>query len=339
LNESQLLEELRSLQQAFTQDREGKLFKEYMRDARKVSAYTSFYLPTNLPKFSSLWLKLRSVDQQKIQGLNFVDVGCGPGTYSLAFLLQCSDPYQGVIRLIDHSSLMLEQAVKVLSHFFPKIKIQTYESISDYLKQNFDPDQETLFFGHSLNEMSKRESMELFKRKPKTVLWIEPGTPQVFTELIEYRDELILQGYECLYPCLADSPCPAVAQGHLQWCHQSTWTSVPPELHRIAQILELNRHHLPMMAHAYLLQSWDKQSEEYEAVLVRKRKETKHSFEWEVCAYYEARLQWLELSLPKKTLSKNDVKKMEKIDLGEKFKFEVIKVIAANSFRVRLVDR
>lgn len=325
------------LQIAFTQEREGKLFKEYMLDARKVSAYASFYLPTNLPKFKSLWSKLHSADQQKIQTLHFVDIGCGPGTYALAFLNQCKGAYQGMIRLIDQSPLMLEQARKILLHFYPTLQIQCFESVYDYQKQNFDPTLECLFFGHSLNEMQQQESLDLLKRNPQAVLWIEPGTPHVFRRLIKYRDELLNNGYDCLFPCLMKSACPALAQGEEQWCHQSTWTSVEPELHRLAQILELNRHHLPMMAHAYLRRDNSVAYAEGEARLVRKRKETKHSFEWEVCAVLDGQLQWLELSIPKKTMEKAQVKEMEKIDLGEKLKFEIVKQMKANSLRVRLI--
>jgi SAM-dependent methyltransferase len=341
LSETQLLDELRALQMAFTQNREGRLFKEYMLDPKKVSAYASFYLPTNMPKFHGLWSNIKTEDQETIRALNFVDIGSGPGTYSLAFLQQYNQDYAGVIRLIDHSPLMLEQARKILLHFYPNVQVQCYESVFAYLKQNFDPAGECVFFGHSLNEMDLRHRQEIFKRKPRAVLWIEPGTPQVFHDVIQHRGELLSSGYECLYPCLSGSACPAMKLGEAQWCHQSTWSNVPPELHRVAQILELNRHHLPMLSHAYLNNDnhrHEPKTLDLEARVVRKRKETKHSFEWEVCAFMDGRLEWVELSIPKKTMSKDDCKNMEKIDLGKRCRFEIIKEMAANSYRVRLID-
>lgn len=340
LAEGELLNQLALLQQAFTQERGGELFESYGQDPKKVTAYFLFYTPTNMSKFWFLWDQLDARLREYWATCSFVDIGSGPGTYSLAFLMALPSEYRGTLRLIDKSPLMLEQAKKVIKALFPEVRLECYSSLESYLKAP-ERERDFLFFGHSLNEMNELEKQRILGTK-RPVAWIEPGTPEVFQNLIPWRERLIQQGHHVIYPCLGAGDCPARSLAG-EWCHQVVRTAMAPGLARLAQILQLNRHELPMLAHVYLgpgseLITERRQSESLRARVVRTRKQTKHSFEWEVCFEREGELQWLEVSLPKRGLSKPQVKKLETISMGEEICFEPIKKLSEKLWRIRLIS-
>jgi SAM-dependent methyltransferase len=110
LTETKLISELKEISTNFTSKRDK--IGEYVVSKEMVSAYTCFYLPTNIPKFHFLMSQLPEKIRQRIGELDFLDVGTGPGTYLVAY-----DQYFGNEKRLyglDTSSLMLEQAKKLL---------------------------------------------------------------------------------------------------------------------------------------------------------------------------------------------------------------------------------
>jgi hypothetical protein len=340
LNESELVDELRQLQRFFTLERDRAAFLSYVSDPRKVAAYTLFYLPTNLAKWDYLWSKLSHELKATLAEQDFVDMGSGPGTFSLAFLASLEGRFEGVIHLVDHSSLMLEQAKRLIFAFYPHISVKSYESFAEFFSHKLD-EKHTLFFGHSLNELDSFAQSNLLKQaKAQAIMWIEPGTPAAFKQIIPIRGALIDQGFFNHYPCMNQSSCPLARESNTQdWCHQVIHVSLEPEVARLAQILELNRHELPMMAHVFTKQSPLPFEGAERGRILRVRKETKHSFEWDICAEVQGgSLEWIHGSLPKRGYSKAEQKKIGRMVAGDEVSYGRVKELAAQSFRIELQE-
>jgi len=327
------MKELLELQKLFTTERKAD-FSQYHLDEKKVSSYFLFHFPSNLPKFDFLLDQLSPRAKEQLYQNDFYDIGSGPGTYSFAFLRHAPKDYAGTVHLVDHSDLMLKQARQLFTRAFPNQKIEYHQKFSKDLLQRKNS---TLFFGHSLNEMpTEVRRFYLNSFLGSMVLWIEPGTPAVFQTLMLERERLISQGFMPLYPCAANTACPALLREG-EWCHQVVKTQQPPWLERLSQKMQMDRRSLPMMAHIYSRENERESSVTKKARLVRVKPATKYSFEWEVCLLQEANLQWIKISLPFKKLSKSEVKSFEKISVGVEIDLEFEKELQPDYFRVNLV--
>src|SRR5690606_12732582 len=150
---------------------------------------------------------------KELSQTNIIDVGSGPGTFSLAWLNQFEQ--QQEITLIETSELMKAQARQMLNFFYPNILIN--EKLRKKEKQ-------TMVFGHSYNEIGFTQSYRLIKEaSPDFVLIIEPGTKEVFVEILKLRNKMIEEGYEIIFPCLKNSACP-LTDSTEDWCHQFLYT-------------------------------------------------------------------------------------------------------------------
>ena len=161
---------------------------------------------------------------------------------------------------------------------------------------------------------------------PEYVIWIEPGTSELFTELKKLRAN-VLEHYDVLYPCPSATACPS------DWCHQVLRTSHDASVERLSQLVSLDRKILPMAAHVYRR----KKSAVLinDATTIRYINETKFSFEYEVCYLHEGANKNDIIEIQKKQLSKVEEKHFKNADVGEKISFEVEKIVG-NKLRVRL---
>ncbi len=121
-----------------------------MEDPLFVSAYTLFYMPSNYLKLKYLIENLNFPICEQLKECDFIDYGCGPGTYSYALLdLLGPSNFHGTIFLIDRSKIMLKQAKKIITTFFPNFT--AYQTAHHYTKISNRPT--CLFFGNSANEL------------------------------------------------------------------------------------------------------------------------------------------------------------------------------------------
>ena len=74
-----------------------------------------------------------------------------------------------------------------------------------------------------------------------------------------------------------------------------------------------------------------------EATLIRCLKETKFSFQWQVCLL-ENEHQLIKVDVLKKFISKKEIKKLKKISSGEKVFFEKLKGVSEFFWQVELKD-
>lgn len=318
LGENDLVRLIQEMSMKFTKRRDQ--IGDYVLDDDHVSAYTALYLTTNIPKLHFLLSKLSPETLADIKSRTFIDVGCGPGTFSLGISLLNEAPPKEII-CVDSSRTMLNQAEKMIKGFFSKANVQTH------LKYRETNRESVLFYGHSINEMGiDRVQDQIMTIDPEYVIWIEPGTSELFSELKKLRTT-VLDAYDVLYPCPSSAGCPN------SWCHQVLRTSHDPSVERLSQLVSLDRKILPMTAHVYKRKS--NLAPSNAATIIRYITETKFSFEYEVCMFENDKNKNVVIEIQKKQLDKKLEKKFKNLNVGEKLNFTVEKVVG-DKYRVKL---
>lgn len=263
-HESDLLKAIEELSRKFTTERER--IGDYLKDERLVSAYTAFYLMTNLPKLSSVmeWMPAEWI--KDLGECSLIDLGAGPGTFSFAWKEYFASHS---ITQVEISPVMRKQARKLWDGF---------HSPGEMKQEGAPEGKNILLFGHSANEMDVKTALEYVKRySPEHILFIEPGTKEFFGKMLEIRRELISDGWHVLYPCPEESECPM--KGTENWCHQFINVKQDPDVERLSQIMRKDRKLLPLTVQAFSRKIYPRVEER----LVRVLPETKFSFEWQVC--------------------------------------------------------
>ncbi|MGE3611689.1 MAG: small ribosomal subunit Rsm22 family protein [Bacteriovoracaceae bacterium] len=288
-SEQELIRAIEELSLKFTQNRER--IEDYLKDPRLVSAYTAFYLTTNIPKLKAIsnWLPKNWLDH--LLKCDFIDLGAGPGTFSLAWK---EFGGEGEFYQIEKSELMRDQAKKIWNGFYPHKMLQQSSN------WNFKTHESFVLFGHSANEMGPKLAINYLQNiRPDHVLFLEPGTKTFFKDMLEIREYLIKEGYNIIFPCALSSECPM--KGNEDWCHQFIHVKQDSEVERLSQMARKDRKLLPLTVHAF--SKTFKQEASAERV-VRVHSETKFSFEWDVCHDNQLdHYQVMKRNLDKKSLS------------------------------------
>ena len=349
LSESEFKKLLLKISSNFTSHREK--IEKYVLSPEMVSAYALFYVPTNYPKLFFLMNQLPIEIREVIKKCDFIDIGTGPGTYLLSFLDFIEEKISVNQRVfgIDQSGLMLEQAKKMIDGFFPdlsdSIKFKkNRKELSLELKE--EKNKKILFFGHSLNEMGVTEARKWVDDfDPHFVSFIEPGTPDTFKSILSMRKIMKEKGYKILYPCSSlDLGCPM--EGTQDWCHQVLKVVHDPWVERLCQLVSKNRRVMPMIAHIYSkeIQSSNESEDVIKVTLIRVLKETKFSFQWQVCLAIGEELSsdlnhsLITVDVLKKYYSKKDQKALKKVSVGEIVYLNKVKGVSAQNWHVEIVD-
>lgn len=325
LTDGQLVKNIKSLSKIFN-SREG--IEGYGSEEELVTAYAAFYLITNAPKLDFLLNQVSTDIKERILKSTFIDFGSGPGTYSFAYKKMGGS---GKTILVDKSELMLKQARFILEGICPQ---EEFVYAKDIRKVSLPRDNKTLFFGNSINEIDKDllESV-LSYVKPNFLIFIEPGTSEVYQKIKGLRSRLFERGFVNHYPCNSNKvECP-IASEPKDWCHQILRMQHDPKVERLSQMSQLDRRSMPLIGHIYGF-SKEFSSEENQATTFRFLRETKHSIEWLVCLKQKSKLVRFEVS--KKTLKKKQIKSLLAASVGEKINFEMIKEVDDSWWRVKL---
>ena len=319
LSDADMVRLIQEMSMKFTKRRDQ--IGDYVLDEDHVSAYAALYLTTNIPKLHFLFSKLSKNILEDIYSRTFIDVGCGPGTFSLGIsLLNEATPKE--IICVDSSKTMLNQAERIIKGFFSKAHVQTHLKYREINRES------VLFFGHSVNEMGIDKVLDqIMTIDPQYVIWIEPGTSELFHELKKLRTN-VLEGYDVLYPCPSNESCPN------SWCHQVLRTTHESSVERLSQLVSLDRKILPMTAHVYKRKAQITPSTL--ATIIRYINETKFSFGYEVCLFENEKNKNIIIEILKKQLDKKTEKKFKNLNVGERIAFTVDKIIE-NKYRVTLI--
>ncbi|MEH0862704.1 small ribosomal subunit Rsm22 family protein [Halobacteriovorax sp. DPLXC-1] len=323
LNKQQLGKLVQIQSQQFTSER--KNLKENYSNEDLISAYTAFYFPTNAYKLDFLFSQLSEESLSAISETTIIDIGCGPGTYTYAAanLLPNVKEFIGV----DESELMLKQAKKLNDEYFKEDRVFFKNRVPQI-------ENSTLIFGNSLNEMGMKVAFKLIKNlKPKFIICIEPGTKEVFKEVLELRRKLLNLEYKVNYPCMGQGSCPL--QETDDWCHQSIKVSLDYELESLSQVAKLDRKVMPATIHLYSLSDENKPVVENEARLIRLKRIVKHAYLWEVCTIEN---KIVSLEVPKKLFKKKMLKQLDAISSGIKLSYTIDKKLENSTFRVKEIE-
>lgn len=268
VSEHDLVKAIHELSAGFTNDR--KLLENYLNDERLISAYTAFYLLTNYPKLEEALKWLPATWVEEVRQSSFIDLGAGPGTFSIAWKIWQGRTTPGIAQ-IETSALMRKQADKIWKGLFSEEQLLNFKDI----KSN-----KLLFFGHSANEMGVDKSLRYIKEiGPENILFVEPGTKDFFSVMLQIRKALLEMGYHIIFPCPNSLACP-MEESKQDWCHQFMHIKQESEVERISQMARKDRRNLPIIVQAF---SKTYQNENPILRVVRVLPETKFSYEWEVC--------------------------------------------------------
>ena len=336
LDDRQLAKQIEIIRELYTSRREGLDEKDWT--PQEVTAYASFYLPTNLKKFDFIFDQLSSAVREKISNCSVVDFGTGPGTYLLAFLqrlgLSSGKTHYG----IDNNKIMIKQAKKLIEGTCP----EAYENITFQEKLTFDfsEKESLLIFGNSLNEIHSQDIFQIVEMvSPKYLLLIEPGTPAVFEEVLKLRGYLKDNGYQCLYPCPNMQECPLQFGYERDWCHQVWRGTHELEVERLAQLARIDRRTMPFIGHLYYYGENARKGDALSSArFIRFIGESKHAFNWQVCLEKESSLKIKKFEIPKKILTKVQIKEMRKISVGSNFSYEVSKELSKDQLRLGRIE-
>lgn len=316
-SEADLIRAIEEISSKFTTERER--IGDYLKDPKLVSAYTVFYLLTNIPKLKEVMKWMPEDWIKELRACDFIDLGAGPGTFSFAWkeFGGTGDFYQ-----IELSPLMKEQGKKLWEGFHQE---KLYQG-SRWEWQTEKP--KLLLFGHSANEMGPKIALEYIEKiNPEHILFIEPGTKDFFPKMLEMRSSLLKKNYHVLYPCPNESQCPM--NSGTDWCHQFIHVKQDSEIERISQMARKDRKLLPLTVHAYSRTFKTLNPEER---IVRVLPETKFSFEWEVCQNNHLE----HFQIMKRDLSKEETKNLGHVLSGTAIETEVVKTLEKEK-RVKLI--
>ena len=298
---------------------------DYLNDPKLVAAYSCFYLTTNMPKLAEVF-NLIQFPIEKLDEYEFVDIGCGPGTFVLS-LLQLNNNLK--IQALEKSELMIEQAKQFVARFYPAADVQIFNNIQRIKKKE---KKRIAIFGHSANEMETEQVLNIIKTLDcDNVLFIEPGTKLFFQKMLDIRTSLIDQEYNILFPCKSAHTCP---MNEKDWCHQFIRISHDYDVERLTQLVNRDRKLLPLTVQYFSKQESIQESDKVR--VVRVYRPTKHSVEWQVCSHVNDENQIFDLQIMGRGMNKSDFKALHKKMSGEEISFEVEKNLGSNKIRGKL---
>lgn len=239
----------------FTKDRDS-LDARYFDDPALAAGYTAYFLPLNFAKVQILLEEMPAVERTQ-DGLSVLDLGCGPGTASLAVLdwILCR-AQSGIIDLqvtaVDHSLAALGETMRLWNAFQPdeECGFAHLTPVVERLDRLTRPDSgraiftqatyDIIIIANSLNELFRDASDPDVSRAALvercfsalkadgTLLIVEPALRNTARSLHRMRDLLLAKGACTVHsPCLHGRNCPALAKVD-DWCHEERrW--VPPD--------------------------------------------------------------------------------------------------------------
>ena len=233
----------------------------YLDDPAHAAAYLSYFLPVNLSKIQVLLDELPNDHISKIpdRPMAVLDLGCGPGTGSLAMLdwLWHRSPERAKtvsVLAADSSPASLQDAKRLWEAYCQEVGISTsgLRCIEGNLEHPLKGDlgkqivrggpYDLIIMANCLNELfatatdppAERAAVigQLlpFLAPHGSIMIIEPALRQTARALHQMRNYLLKQGLCTVYsPCLHEAACPALDHPD-DWCHEERPWQTPPAI-------------------------------------------------------------------------------------------------------------
>src|SRR4030095_5503640 len=257
----------KSLSDLFTSERKD-LAANYLNDKKYRAGYLLYFLPLNFCKAQSILEKLPSsfFNRPKVK---ILDLGCGPGTFSLALidhLIQRKTPGKKdrteiEILALDQNYHVLKDAQILHEEMVEALKNKGYSLRVNLAVRTFDlrrgkPDTllkndqfDLIVASNFLNEWVSSSSQEKAKFLEKIyqrhlpsegfLILMEPGFQRSTRDLMALRDLILSRkGLNVFAPCLHQRECPMLAATDRDWCHFYIQWDQPPFMKELDRLLK-----------------------------------------------------------------------------------------------------
>lgn len=219
------------LSELFTSER-AELESGYLNQPSLHAAYLLYFLPINFAKAAYVFKGIPQSFWQK-KNYRILDLGCGPGSATLAFLTKLQEMQSSAeieLTLVDQNKNILKDAQTLINSLgkSPRIKIQTVPREARHFRWvgNYD----LILMSHMLNEWVQYSAIDRAAwllpnlqnhLTPSGILAIlEPALKRPTRELMALRDHLVESKERVvLSPCLHEEICPMLAATKHDWCH------------------------------------------------------------------------------------------------------------------------
>jgi SAM-dependent methyltransferase len=230
----------------------------YLDDPAHAAAYLSYFLPVNLSKVQALLDELPN-DNHEISDrpMAVLDLGCGPGTGSVALLDWLWHRSQDRVKSLsvlatDASHASLQNAKRLWEAYCKEVGIPNagLRCVEGNLEHPLKGDlgkqiagggpYDLIIMANCLNELfsasvdpsAERAAVVAqilpFLAPHGTIMIVEPALRQTTRALHQMRNRLLKQGLCTVYsPCLHEGACPALDHPD-DWCHEERPWQTPP---------------------------------------------------------------------------------------------------------------
>lgn len=183
----------------------------YWRSRSDLASYDFTYGERIGWKWDAVLRELTQRGWTPPEGL-LLDWGCGSGVAGRRVLDAFGPARFAGLRAWDHSPLAREFAAEAASAAYPDLNVAAYRD---------DEPVGLLVLSHVLNELdaATQSSVAHLIERATSVIWIEPGTPDVSRAIVEWRERLRAQ-FHIVAPCTHAATCGLLAPGNERhWCH------------------------------------------------------------------------------------------------------------------------
>lgn len=233
----------------------------YLDDPAHATAYLSYFLPVNLSKVQVLLDELPNDSSHETpdRPMAVLDLGCGPGTGSLALLdwLWHRSPEQAKsvsVLAADASHVSLQGAKRLWEAYCSEVGIPNagLRCVEGNLEHPLKGDlgkqivrggpYDLIIIANCLNELFPTAGDPPVERAAVvaqllpflaphgTIMIVEPALRQTARSLHQMRNHLLKQSLCTVYsPCLHEAACPALDHPD-DWCHEERPWQTPPAI-------------------------------------------------------------------------------------------------------------
>lgn|GEM_PF-1316251 len=227
------------LREWLTENRAGRR-SGYMNEEAFLKAYCSYYLPLHLPEVYWIFEQATARAWTLEPVTKLLDIGCGPGTATLSYLLFCEhnkltppkeihlvDTSKAALALARDLALVLAPDAQVHMH---RVDLRNTRQLTE-LTRKFGRSVDLVLMSHVLNEFGSgprtRESKAEFIDRILLsccdehghLLVIEHPLRSPTMDLMTLRDELTEKGAVIVAPCPARTTSCPMLRGSAGWCY------------------------------------------------------------------------------------------------------------------------
>ncbi|MFF8354022.1 small ribosomal subunit Rsm22 family protein [Streptomyces chartreusis] len=198
-----------------------------LRDRADVAAYAAYRMPAT---FEAVHSALEAFARTVPDWTPATHTDVGGGTGAATWAVSTTWPGERGVTVLDWAepALAIGREIAAADPTLDKARWQRTRIDSTL---TLDPT-DLVTVSYVLNELTARDRATLLDTvasAARTVVIVEPGTPDGYTRVIEARDRLIAAGFRIAAPCPHSAACPIVPGTN--WCHFSARVS-RSSLHR-----------------------------------------------------------------------------------------------------------